>query len=188
MLFLPQTPATPSSLRVMVWRRMQQFGAVMLQNGVWVLPRGNEVEQSLHRLLVDLEGQGGGGLILLARAPNANLEDRITDRFTVAREQEYAEFIDRCEQFLGELEKESRAQKFTFAELEENEEDLNKLIHWLRKIHSRDFLGGPSRDAASAALSRCQRALKDYTAQVYLPLGFDPADDSLIEEDSQQES
>ena len=188
LLFLPQTPSTPSSLRVSVWRRMQQFGAVTLQNGVWILPRGNEVEHALHMLLADLETQGGGGLILLARAPHSDLEDRITERFTAAREQEYAEFIDRCEQFLGELEKETRSQKFTFAELEENEEDLNKLIHWLRKIHSRDFLGGPARDAASAALLRCQRALKDYTAQVYLPLGFDPPETPFGEDEMQQES
>jgi hypothetical protein len=89
-----------------------------------------------------LETQGGGGLFLIARAPHVDLEQRIIERFNAAREQKYAEFIERCEQFLGELEKESHAQKFTFAELEENEEDLNKLVHWLRKIHSHDFLGG----------------------------------------------
>src|SRR5215475_6311465 len=122
LLFLPQTPATPSSLRVSIWRRMQQVGAVMLQNGVWILPRSNEVEHTLHVLLANLENQGGGGLLFIARAPNADLEQRIIERFNTAREQEYAEFIDRCEQFLNELEKESRVQKFTFAELEENEE------------------------------------------------------------------
>lgn len=188
LLFLPQTPATPSSLRVSVWRRMQQFGAVMLQNGVWVLPRGNEVEHTLHMLLADLEVQGGGGLLLIAKASHADVEQRIIERFSAAREQEYVEFIDRCEQLLGELEKETHVQKFTFAELEENEEDLNKLIHWLRKIHSRDFLGGPQRDAATSALARCQRALRDFTAQVYLPLGFDPPEAPFVDEETQQES
>ncbi len=38
LLFCPQLPATPSSPRVMVWRRMRSAGSVGLDNGLWILP------------------------------------------------------------------------------------------------------------------------------------------------------
>jgi hypothetical protein len=176
-LFLPQTPAVPSSLRVSVWRRMQQLGAVALQNGVWVLPHIGSIERTLQKVLTDLEAQGGGGFLLSAQMLRPEQEERMIERFRSEREQDYTEFLDRCEQFLGEVDKETKAHKFTFAELQENEEDWHKLKVWLRKIHARDFFGGPQREAASTALLRCQQVLKDYTIQVYRQQGYDPPAD-----------
>ncbi|TMC22858.1 MAG: hypothetical protein E6J34_04885 [Chloroflexi bacterium] len=173
LLFLPQTPAVPSSLRVSVWRRMQQLGALALQNGVWILPRSNELERGLHLLLAELEAQGGGGFLLITQATHTGPEERIIERFRTERQQDYEEFLDRCERFLAELARETQAQKFTFAELDENEEDLHKLILWLRKIHQRDFFGGPQRDAATATLTRCRGALEQFAAQVYRLYGHD---------------
>jgi DNA-binding transcriptional regulator PaaX len=186
LLFLPQTPASPSSLRVSVWRKMQQLGAITLQNGVWILPRSNQLERKLSLLLADLKMQGGEGLILIAKAPHTDLEGRITEQFSAARTQEYVEFTDRCKQFLGELEKETKVQKFTFAELEENEEDLHKLVQWLRKIHQRDFLGGVQRDTADNALARCRHSLEIYTKQVYHLLEYDPPESLPEDEEKQQ--
>ena len=186
LLFLPQTPAVPSSLRVSVWRRMQQIGAVALQNGAWILPRNNELERSLQLLLADLEAQGGGGFLLLAQTLYVEPEERIVERFRAERKQEYDEFLDRCEQFHGELAKETKAQKFTFADLEENEEDLHKLTLWLRKIHQRDFFGGPQRDAATAALTQCRNILEQFATQVYKFHGYEPPEASSTEEPSSE--
>src|SRR5215813_1203864 len=106
LLFLPQTPAVPSSLRVTVWRKMQQLGALALQNGVWMLPRSKELERNLNMLLAELETQGGGGFLLVAQATDIEPEERIIERFREARQQDYEEFLENCEKFLGELEKE----------------------------------------------------------------------------------
>ncbi len=56
LLFVSQLPASPSSLRVMVWRRMRASGALGLQNGVWVLPHRQEHERFLQQLLQSFEG------------------------------------------------------------------------------------------------------------------------------------
>ncbi len=69
LVFFPQTPATPSSLRVLVWRRLQQAGAINLQSGAWMLPHAREQEQILLTLLTEMEQQGGSGFFLEARAP-----------------------------------------------------------------------------------------------------------------------
>ncbi len=185
LLFTPQIPAFPSSMRVMVWRRLQGAGAVSLQNGVWILPRSLELEYLIRDLFAEVERQGGSGFILKADAFDPTFHTRIVARFQAEREQEYAEFGERCEGFLQEIEKETQAQKFTFAELEENEHDLLKLTSWLRKIQSRDFFRGPRSEGAVHALARCRSALDTFTATVYMKVGLESTDEhhaSLEEE------
>jgi hypothetical protein len=167
LVFFPQTPATPSSLRVLVWRRLQQAGAINLQSGAWMLPHTREQEQILLTLLAEMEQQGGSGFFLEARAPIEVTQADLIERFQGERMKEYQEFSERCQQFLQEVEKETRTHKFTFAELEENEQDLLKLTRWLRKIQQRDFFPGPSSREAVARLAGCRQALQTFTATVY---------------------
>ena len=56
---------------------------------------------------------------------------------------------------------------FTYAELEENEEDLVKLRNWLAKITLRDAFGAPRRAATLEAIASCEQALEEYAARVY---------------------
>jgi hypothetical protein len=167
LVFFPQTPATPSSLRVLVWRRLQQAGAINVQGGTWLLPQTKEREHVLLTLLADMQQQGGSGFFLEARAPTEAIEVNLIERFQQERAKEYQEFDDRCQQFLAEIEKETRAHKFTFAELEENEQDLLKLTRWLRKIQQRDFFPSSSSREAAAHLVGCREALETFMALVY---------------------
>ncbi|GHO47503.1 Chromate resistance protein ChrB [Ktedonospora formicarum] len=180
LVFLPQTPATPSSLRVSVWRRLQQTGAVNLQGGAWVLPYATTYDQILQRLLTEIEHQGGSGWLLEARAPSEGMHQRLIARFQQERAKDYQEFRERCQEFLHELEKETQARKFTFAELEENEQDLLKLTRWLRKIQRRDFFEGTASQAAREILARCRSALHTFTTVVYEQEGL-PAPDQETE-------
>src|SRR5579884_708368 len=148
LLFTAQTPASPSSLRVLVWRRMQHLGALLLHNGLWVLPHVPEHAQAIRDLMVELEAHGGCGYFFFAQPADIGLEERILTRFQSEREQEYSEFEENCTVFLKELESETTTRKFSFAELEQHEDDLHKLTSWLRKIQARDFFGGPHHDAA----------------------------------------
>jgi hypothetical protein len=183
LVFFPQTPATPSSLRVLVWRRLQQAGAINLQSGAWMLPQTSEQEQTLLTLLTEMEQQGGSGFFLEARAPTEAIQADLIERFQEERAKEYEEFGDRCQEFLQEIEKETRAHKFTFAELEENEQDLLKLTRWLRKIQRRDFFPSSSSREAVAHLADCRQALERFTATVYEQEGLpspNPGDASQI--------
>jgi DNA-binding transcriptional regulator PaaX len=180
LMFLPQTPATPSSLRVLVWRRLQQAGAVNLQGGAWVLPSASTHEQTLQQLLTEIEQQGGSGWLLEARVPSEGMHERLIERFQQERAKDYQEFGERCQEFLQELEKETQARKFSFAELEENEQDLLKLTRWLRKIQRRDFFEGTASQKARETLARCRSALHTFTAIVYEQEGL-PAPDQETE-------
>ncbi len=183
LVFFPQTPATPSSLRVSVWRRLQQAGAINLQGGAWMLPRAREQEQVLLTLLTEMEQQGGSGFFLEAKAPTEAIQADLIERFQAERAKEYQEFGERCQEFLQEIEKETRAHKFTFAELEENEQDLLKLTRWLRKIQQRDFFpSSPCRETV-ARLAGCRQALETFNTTVYEQEGLptpNPEDASQI--------
>lgn len=66
-----------------------------------------------------------------------------------------------------ELEKEIRIEKFTFAELEEEEEELNKLISWHGKIASRDVFQASEKKRADEMLDQIQQAFERYGERVY---------------------
>ncbi len=173
-LFLPAVPSSPSSLRVLVWRRLRAAGALGVQTGVWALPRTPEHERFLQDLLREVEGQGGSGAVFVATALDPTFCGSMMERSRADRDQEYAEYCERCQALRNELDKESRQQKFTFAELEENEQDVRKLVRWLRKITARDFFGGHRAQEARQALGACEAALRMFAQAVYVREGLAP--------------
>ena len=87
--------------------------------------------------------------------------------FQAARNDEYEEIVDKCEDFLGQVKKEYAASHFTYAELEENEVDLVKLRNWFAKVRDRDVFGAEGRPEAEKALEACEQSLEAYAARVY---------------------
>jgi Protein ChrB, N-terminal len=92
LVFIPQLPSSPSSLRVLVWRRMRAAGAAALQQGVWVLPQTPEHEQCLRDVLREAQQQGGSGILLVATPLDADRASEVVERFRADRDEEYREF------------------------------------------------------------------------------------------------
>jgi hypothetical protein len=178
LLFLPQLPASPSTLRVMVWRKMRAAGALGLQNGVWVLPQTSDQKQLIEELSVYIQEHGANSYIFKVDSLNQAIEKDILEQFRVDRDEEYTEFCERCDALLAELKKETRQEKFTFAELEETEEDLQKLKSWLGKINARDFYNSQKRKIAEDKLELCQVAHQEFARKVYAGQGIDIASNS----------
>lgn len=89
------------------------------------------------------------------------------------RNEKYIEFCERCEALLAEIERETNQEKFTFAELEETEEDLENLKNWLQKISARDFLGGKMKESALNKLELCRTAHQNFVRRIYIAQGVD---------------
>jgi hypothetical protein len=165
LLLVYRVPSEPSRLRSAVWRRLKSLGAIYLQNSAAALPAGPSAERALRKLrsqILDMEGTA----VLLSCAVLAG-ESEVRAAFEAARNDEYEEVVDRCEDFLAQVKKEHVAKHFTFAELEENEVDLEKLRNWFARIRQRDTFGASGRPAAEKALDSCQQALDEYAARVY---------------------
>ena len=172
LVFIPQLPSSPSSLRVLVWRRMRTAGAAALQQGVWVLPQTPEHEQFLRDVLLEAKQQGGNGILMVATPLDADQTAEVVQRFRADRDQEYREFGVQCREFLEEIAKETTADNLTFAALEENEHDLQKLHTWLTKISARDFFSASQAPIAAEALASCERALHDFAQAIYAREGL----------------
>jgi hypothetical protein len=87
--------------------------------------------------------------------------------FQAARDDEYEEIVDKCQDFQAQVRKEYTANHFTYAELEENEVDLVKLRNWFARVRERDVFGAAGRDQAEQALAGCEQTLEEYAARVY---------------------
>jgi hypothetical protein len=173
-LLLAQLPASPSSRRVAVWRWARSAGAVGVQNGAWMLPGGPAHEQFFGRLADYVREHGGTAFVLQAGAGVSTEDEDIVARFRADRSKEYGEFAERCEELLTELRKESGRGNYSFAEMEENEQSLDRLAAWLDKITARDFFPDDQAKDASELLERCRRALYTFTGEVYRAEGVVP--------------
>lgn len=167
LLLLVQLPRTPSSARVALWRRLRAAGATTMINGAWVLPETAPHSELLGRLRDKVLRQGGTAFVLRIPMSSPQATDAITARFRTDRGREYDEFAERCAALLDELDKETKVQKYTFAEMEENEQDLDKLVRWLAKIRARDFFPDEREQQSAAMLARCRSAVEAFAQAVY---------------------
>jgi len=71
---------------------------------------------------------------------------------------------------LAELDKEERLGKYTLAELEEEEQSLDRRRRWYRELRSRDLLGTPATTQSATALKICEERFESYADHVYAAL------------------
>ena len=160
-------PAEPSRHRVAVWRELRRVGALLLGQGVWVIPATPAFTAGLDRA-VTLAERGDGEVVLLEAAGRDEASAaRLEGLFTAARQAEWAEFVSECGKYEAELDKEIRTSKFTLAELDEEEQSLDRLRRWYRDIKVRDLFGAPTAAQAEQRLKHCAERLEDYADRVY---------------------
>ena len=180
LLLLAQLPSKPSSARVALWRRLRAIGATAMVNGAWVLPGTANHKAFFEKMREAILGQGGIAFILDIPNSPPEVEESIMTRFRADRAREYDEFDERCSAFLDEIGKETGAGKYTFAELEEGEQDLDKLARWLKKIQARDFFPDERRQQSVAIMARCRSALAGFSQAVYVAEGVQEVPDASI--------
>jgi hypothetical protein len=91
----------------------------------------------------------------------------MVEAWNAAREAEYRELAGECAKFLAEIEHEFEMQKFTLAELDEEEAELEKLQQWHERIRARDLHGAAGADAVGRGLGEAAEALARYSDAVF---------------------
>lgn len=159
-------PREPSRARVSIWRKLKKIGAVSIQQSMWILPLSNENNRLL-REIKDEVSQNGGEAFTMTLSADEDGEKIMIGQFNAARDEEYGELLEQCGEFFKEIDKEIARHNFTFAEIEENEEELGKLKQWYEKIARRDSFGSPLQGRASSMLKECTERLDDFCDRVY---------------------
>jgi hypothetical protein len=165
LLLIYRVPPEPTRLRSTVWRRIKSLGAIYLQNSVAALPASTANERALRKLRREITDMSGTAMLMSCSVLAGESEVRAS--FQAARNDEYEEIVDKCEDFLAQIQKEYDQNHFTYAELEENEVDLVKLKNWFAKIVERDVFGASGRAACEQFLEKCELTLEAYAARVY---------------------
>jgi hypothetical protein len=165
LLLIYRVPPEPTRLRSTVWRRIKSLGAIYLQNSVAALPASTANERALRKLRREIVDMSGTAMLISASVLAGEAE--IRTMFQAARNDEFEEIVDKCEDFLRQVQKEYDENHFTYAELEENEVDLVKLKNWFAKIVERDVFGASGRAACELSLEKCEQTLEAYAARVY---------------------
>src|SRR5882724_10402725 len=159
LLLTYKVPPDPATKRVALWRRLKGMGAVYLQNGVCLLPKTDDHVRRLKMLDNDISEMGGEAVLLETVALDNAQEEKVVARFKADRDDQYREFLRRCDDYEAEIAKEISINKFTYAELEEEDTDLKKLQGWLDKIKKIDFYGAALAEEATQRLRGCEKLL-----------------------------
>ena len=165
-----RVPAEPSRHRVAVWRELRKIGAVSLGQSAWAAPDVPGFTAGIARV-GELATRGDGQLVVLQATGRSEQDaDWLEAAFTTLRQEEWTEFLADCAKFDAEIDKEFSQQKLTMAELEEEEQTLDRLRRWFRESAARDVFGAPLAADAQLRLKHCEERLAEFTEAVFQAL------------------
>lgn len=171
-VLIVRVPSEPSRHRVAVWRELRRVGAVQLGQGSWALPDAPPFDGFVDKMVALVGEHEGELLAMAASAIDDGTASRIRNLYDDARRAEWAEFVSECGKCLVELDKEIRNEKFTLAELDEEEQNVERLRRWHRELRSRDVFDSVDVDRIQSEFDTCAEALERFTDLVYKAVGL----------------
>jgi hypothetical protein len=166
-VLLYRLPNDDSRARVTVWRELRRSGALHVQQSVVAVPDHDDFAADVKRLREVVTGVGGQMDALRAEPLSPGDDARLIGTWNDARDAEYRELAGECAKFLAEIDHEFAIEKFTLAELDEEEAEMDKLRRWHERITRLDLHRAGGGPAAAAALRDAQAALDRYSTAVF---------------------
>lgn len=157
-----RVPNEPSRHRVALWRELRRAGAVSLQQATWALPT---TASAVLERVTELVERAGGDLFAFDAEPRD--AGPLETLYTQTREEEWLEFARECDKYEAELDHEEAIGKFTPAELDEEEQSLERLRRWFRELRARDVFGAPSAPEAEQRLKASAERFERYADRVF---------------------
>jgi hypothetical protein len=167
LLLIYRLPGDAASARTTIWREVRRLGVLSLQHAVCLLPLSESNRVAYERIARRIEEYGGEASILETASPGDAWHEKMVACFNAARDEEYEEVVDETERYREEIERERRKGKFTFAELEDEESNLERLHRYLAQVEARDAFGAEGRSRAAAEVERCAEVLEAFAQEIY---------------------
>jgi hypothetical protein len=167
LILLSRMPSEPARHRIALWREFRRSGAVPVGSSAWAVPHVPAMAPLLAKAR-ELTDRGQGELlVLVATGHDEESAAALAQRYRQARELEWQEFDADAGKYLAELDKEEAKGKYTLAELEEEEQSLDRLRRWYRDLRARDLLGTPAAVGSGDRLKQCEERFDGYAERVY---------------------
>jgi hypothetical protein len=148
LLLVHQLPAKPAYLRVKIWRRLQDIGAVAVKNAVHALPMNEETQEDFEWLLREIREGGGEAFVCEARLIDGLSDEEVRALFDRARDADYAELAKEAQVIAKSLRRKASAA----AAATELRGQVARLRKRLAEIAAVDFFGAIGRETAEELL------------------------------------
>jgi hypothetical protein len=153
LLLVHQLPPRPTNIRVRIWRRLQDVGAVALKNSVYVLPASEQSREDFEWIKVEIQELKGEASVFVVNSIDAFSNDEVVAAFRQARETDYADLMRDAELAAGGGDKRKTGGRQTLAHR------VARLRERLSRLDAVAFFPPTNRDAAAAAVSRVERPI-----------------------------
>ena len=156
LLLIHQLPAKPAYLRVKIWRRLQELGAVAVKNAVHALPMNEETQEDFEWLLREIIEGGGEAVVCEARLIDGLSDEEVRALFDRARNADYIEVAKSARSLASKVRPNSRQERL--AELRVQAARLRKRLSQVVAI---DFFGAVGRDQAEGLIGNLESRLNE---------------------------
>src|SRR5262249_46817214 len=156
-----QLPPKPVGLRVKVWRRLQQQGAIAIKNSVYALPLSDAAREDFQWLAREITESGGEATGCAAELVEGLTDAQVHALFKAPRDAQYAEETEEGRQLRPEGERRWSDEAWPL--------EVSKLRKRLEEIVAIDFLGAPGRMPAEALVVRLEQLLAKRSTQPTAP-------------------
>lgn len=102
LILIHQIPPKPDALRVKIWRRLQQVGAVAIKQSVYVMPFSEQSREDLSWTLKEIVDGGGEGSISEVRFVEGLTDEQVISLFQNARKADYEKIIQDANQLIAD--------------------------------------------------------------------------------------
>lgn len=151
-LLVYKIPPHPTRLRAMVWRRLQRFGAIYLQNSVCIVPASSELAENMQWIADEVQEMGGEAYLFRAVSTSARQEAQVEALFGSASRAEARRLLEALSGLERSLGRASGAEAVTQAE-----DELRRIRQAALKLRVRSHFPASEEET----LHRRLRALRD---------------------------
>jgi len=150
LLLIHQIPPKPDYLRVKIWRRLHQVGAVAIKQSVYALPQSDQALEDFSWILKEIIEGGGDGSVSEAVFLEGLTDDRLVALFQAARNADYEKIAEDARSLVDGLSKDSPGGNDGSSKLRSH---FSRLKRRFEEIVAIDFFGAPGAGGAGGALA-----------------------------------
>jgi DNA-binding transcriptional regulator PaaX len=162
-----QIPREPQRNRMAVWRKLKSIGALNAFQSIWILPDTEETKEEFKKLEEQINNSGGQSISCITLIDDEVKNKKLIEQFNNEREADYKELLEKCDDFEAEIDRETKRENFSFAEVEENEHEIEKLNIWLKKIAKKDYFGCLMKAEVLKRIDECLSLLNQFSKRVF---------------------